>query len=79
MRRYAAMYREIKRTGKYKGKAVESTGLKKIGGDSKWDWHWAEQKLFETFSELRKFGIPLNGPYLTGFCQIDEPNPQRHS
>ena len=72
LRRWAAKYREVKSTGKYKGKVVGRADLKKIrlfSSDARVLWPWAEEQLFEAFAELRKVGIPVDGPYLTVFVK----------
>jgi len=50
----------------HRGRAVSADDLKNIRffKPNPGRWPWAEDLLLEKFAELRKVGIPVDGPYL---------------
>ena len=68
MRRYAQKYRESLRKGTIRGKVVGVNELKTKSRVMKENtrvlFKESEAKLVDKFTELRKVGIPVNGPYL---------------
>ena len=68
MRRYAQKYRESLRKGTIRGKVVGVNELKTksrvMKANTRVFFKESEAKLVDKFTELRKVGIPVNGPYL---------------
>ena len=68
LRRYAQKYRESLRKGTIRGKVVGVNELKTKSRVMKENtrvlFKESEAKLVDKFTELRKVGIPVNGPYL---------------
>ena len=68
MRRYAQKYRESLRKGTIRGKVVGVNELKTKSRVMKENtrvlFKESEAKLVDKFTELRKVGISVNGPYL---------------
>ena len=68
LRRYARKYRESLQKGTIKGQAVGVDELKEksrvLKPDRRVHFPDSEERVVEKFSELRKVGIPVDGPYL---------------